>query len=101
MICHVMVHNADNDTILKHLRQTQLLYLFQRDITPLHLSVCKGYTDVINVLLMAGADPEAKKDVSERMSMRIHTCIYLSFFVCSGFQYRLDFLMRETYCFLT
>ena len=96
-----MLHNADNDTVLKYLRQTQLLCFYQKGMTPLHHSICKGYTDVINVLLMAGADPEAKNDVSERMSMRIHTCIYLSFFVCSGFQCRLDFLMRETYCFLT
>ena len=70
-------------------------------MTPLHFCAFGGNADAVMALLKAGADLKAKDHVSERMSMRIHTCIYLSFLVCSGFQYRLDFLMRETYCFLT
>ena len=63
MICHVMVHNADNDTVLKYLHSTQLLCLNQNGITPLFHAVNCGKADTVKVLLEAGADLETKDNV--------------------------------------
>ena len=63
MICHVMVHNADNDTVLKYLHSTQLLCLIQDGMTPLFHAVNCGKADTVKVLLEAGADLETKDNV--------------------------------------
>ena len=47
------------------------MYIYQNRWTPLHKAAHKGHTDVMKVLLAAGANIEAKDGVSARASMSV------------------------------
>ena len=72
MICDVMTHNADNDTVLEYLHSTQLLCLFQDGETVLHHAITHDKADTVKVLLEAGADLDAKNVVSTRMYSHVY-----------------------------
>ena len=54
------------------------MYIYQYLRTPLHKAALKGHTDVMKVLLAAGANIEAKDGVSDRLRM----CACASLYAC-------------------
>ena len=48
-----------------------MIYIYQNRWTPLHKAAHEGYTDVMKVLLAAGANIEAMDGVSARVCMSI------------------------------
>ena len=52
-----------------------LQYFHQRNMTALMLAAVNGHSDIVNLLLEAGASIEAKSTVSKRIS--ICTCVYV------------------------
>ena len=60
--------------------------LFQRHQTALHVAVENGFSDVVEILLVAGADIEAKEKV--RHVIKIYTTLY-------GMQLPLNDILRQ------